>query len=59
VRVLLRALLVSPAKEAQAARARYRWDALQATRANDKTAADAALKRFAEVLRKLGLKDAS
>jgi hypothetical protein len=52
-------LLVSPAKEAQAARAQYRWDALQATRANDRAAADAALRRFVEVLRRLGLKDAS
>lgn len=50
---------MSPAKQAEAARAQYRWDALQAARANDKVAADAALRRFADILRKLGLKDAS
>jgi hypothetical protein len=50
---------MTPTKQAEAARAQYRWDALKAANANDKVAADAALNRFVEILRKLGLKDAS
>lgn len=50
---------MSPAKQAEEARAQYRWAASEAARANDRAAARIALDRFVEILRRLGLKDAS